>query len=121
MTSWHEKLLGGFKRTSDRLIGNLAGLGTGPLDKATLDEIEEALIASDLGPETAARIRQRLSVGTFERGMEELGIRLVVAEEIEKVLDTVATPLEITGFPRPHVILVIGVNGSGKDMHGANA
>ncbi|PNB52990.1 signal recognition particle-docking protein FtsY, partial [Pseudomonas sp. FW305-130] len=70
MTSWHEKLLGGFKRTSDRLIGNLAGLGTGPLDKATLDEIEEALIASDLGPETAARIRQRLSVGTFERGME---------------------------------------------------
>ncbi|MFX8393386.1 adenylyl-sulfate kinase, partial [Acinetobacter baumannii] len=36
------------------------------------------------------------------------------AEEIEKVLDTVATPLEITGFPRPHVILVIGVNGSGK-------
>ena len=40
MTSWHEKLLGGFKRTSDRLIGNLAGLGTGPLDKATLDEIE---------------------------------------------------------------------------------
>ncbi|MFX4512906.1 signal recognition particle receptor subunit alpha, partial [Acinetobacter baumannii] len=78
-------------------IGNLAGLGTGPLDKATLDEIEDALIASDLGPETAARIRQRLSVGTFERGMEELGIRLVVAEEIEKVLDTVATPLEITG------------------------
>jgi len=50
----------------------------------------------------------------FERDMEELGIRLVVAEEIEKSLDTVAVPLEITGFPRPHVILVIGVNGSGK-------
>jgi len=112
--SWHDKLLGGFKRTSDRLIGNLAGLGTGPLDTKTLDEIEEALIASDLGPETAARIRRRLSTGVFERDMEELGIRLVVAEEIEKVLDTVATPLEITGFPRPHVILVIGVNGSGK-------
>ena len=112
--SWHDKLLGGFKRTSDRLLGNLAGLGTARLDEATLDEIEEALIASDLGPETAARIRTRLSEGSFERDMEELGIRLVVAEEIEKVLAKVAKPLEIAAFPRPQVILVIGVNGSGK-------
>ena len=112
--SWHDKLLGGFKRTSDRLIGNLAGLGTARLDEATLDEIEEALIASDLGPETAARIRVRLAEGSFERNMEELGIRLIVAEEIEKVLAKVARPLEIAAFPRPQVILVIGVNGSGK-------
>ena len=112
--SWHDKLLGGFKRTSDRLIGNLAGLGTARLDEATLDEIEEALIASDLGPETAARIRVRLAEGSFERNMEELGIRLIVAEEIEKVLAKVAKPLEIAAFPRPQVILVIGVNGSGK-------
>ncbi|CAN5313050.1 hypothetical protein BH10PSE14_BH10PSE14_44690 [soil metagenome] len=114
MASWHEKLLGGFKRTSDRLVGNLAGLGTARLDEATLDDIEEALIASDLGPETASRIRKRLAEGTFERDMEELGIRLIVAEEIEKVLATVARPLEISAFPRPQVILVIGVNGSGK-------
>jgi fused signal recognition particle receptor len=113
-TAWHEKLLGGFKRTSDRLIGNLAGLGTGRLDAETLDGIEEALIASDLGPATAARIRARLAEGSFERNMEELGIRLIVAEEIEKVLEKVARPLEISAFPRPHVILVIGVNGSGK-------
>jgi len=112
--SWHDKLLGGFKRTSDRLLGNLTGLGTARLDDATLDDIEEALIASDLGPETAARIRARLAEGSFERNMEELGIRLVVAEEIEKVLAKVATPLEIEAFPRPQVILVIGVNGSGK-------
>jgi len=112
--SWHDKLLGGFKRTSDRLLGNLAGLGTARLDEATLDDIEEALIASDLGPETAARIRARLAEGSFERDMEELGIRLIVAEEIEKVLATVARPLEIEAFPRPQVILVIGVNGSGK-------
>ncbi len=46
--------------------------------------------------------------------MEELGIRLVVAEEVEKALARVATPLEVTAFPRPQVILVIGVNGSGK-------
>ena len=112
--SWHEKLLGGFRRTSDRLVGNLAGLGGARLDDATLDEIEEALIASDLGPETAGHIRHRLAEGTFERDMEDLGIRLVVAEEVEKTLARVATPLEIDAFPRPQVVLVIGVNGSGK-------
>jgi len=112
--SWHEKLLGGFRRTSDRLIGNLTGLGTAPLDEETLDEVEEALIASDLGPETAGKIRARLASGSFERNMEDLGIRLVVAEEVEKVLAQVAKPMEVDAFPRPQVILVIGVNGSGK-------
>ncbi len=112
--SWHERLLGGLKKTSDRLTGNLVGLSAARLDEATLDEIEEALIASDLGPATAARVRTRLSEGQYERNMEELGIRLVVAEEIEKVLIPVAKPLEIEAFPRPQVILVIGVNGSGK-------
>lgn len=112
--SWHERLLGGLKKTSDRLTGNLVGLSAARLDDATLDEIEEALIASDLGPATAGRVRARLSEGQYERNMEELGIRLVVAEEIEKVLTPVAKPLEIEAFPRPQVILVIGVNGSGK-------
>ena len=112
--SWHEKLLGGFRRTSDLLVGNLAGLGTARLTDETLDEIEEALIASDLGPETAARIRARLADVGVERNMEELGIRLIVAEEVERALAKVAKPLEIEAFPRPQVILVIGVNGSGK-------
>jgi fused signal recognition particle receptor len=112
--SWHERLLGGFRKTSDRLMGNLAGLSAARLDDETLDEIEEALIASDLGPETAARVRARLAEGQYERNMEELGIRLVVAEEVERSLAKVARPLEIEAFPRPQVILVIGVNGSGK-------
>lgn len=112
--SWHERLLGGFKRTSDRLTGNLVGLTGARLDEDTLEEIEEALIASDLGPETAARVRTRLSEGQFERNLEELGVRLIVSEEIEKTLAKVAEPLEVDAFPRPQVILVIGVNGSGK-------
>jgi fused signal recognition particle receptor len=112
--SWRDRLLGGFKRTSDRLVGNLAGLGAARLDEATLDDIEEALIASDLGPATAARVRARLAEGAYERNMEELGIRLVVAEEVARALAPVARPLEIEAFPRPQVILVIGVNGSGK-------
>ncbi len=112
--SWRDRLVGGFKRTSDRLVGNLAGLGTARLDDATLDDIEEALIASDLGPATAARVRARLADGSYERNMEELGVRLVVAEEVARALAPVAVPLDIVAFPRPQVILVIGVNGSGK-------
>jgi fused signal recognition particle receptor len=114
-TAWHKKLIGGFKRTSERLSDNLTGLVTkSKLDAETLDGIEEALIVSDLGPATAAAVRARLSDTRYERGIDESGVREIVADEITKVLAPVALPLEITAFPRPHVILVIGVNGSGK-------
>ena len=113
--SWHDKLFGGFRKTSDRLGENLTGLfSKAALDAQTLDEIEEALIASDLGPVTARRIRDRLTGEMFEKGLDERGLREIVAQEIEKVLAPVARPLEIEAFPRPQVILVIGVNGSGK-------
>ena len=114
-TPWLERLRGGFKKTSDRLGDNLTGLFTkSVLDEATLDEIEEALIASDLGPATAAKVRDRLASERYERGLTEAGVREVVAEELAKILAPVATPLEIDAFPRPQVILVVGVNGSGK-------
>jgi fused signal recognition particle receptor len=113
--SWHEKLVGGFRRTSDRLGDNLSGLFTkATLDRETLDEIEEALIASDLGPATAARVRATLGETRYERGLDEAGVRQVVADEVATILSRVAKPLEIEAFPRPQVILVIGVNGSGK-------
>jgi fused signal recognition particle receptor len=114
-TPWHKKLLGGFKRTSERLSENLTGLVTkSKLDAETLDEIEEALIMSDLGPTTAHRVREKLADSRYERGIDETGVRTVVAEEILSVLAPVAKPLDIIAFPRPQVILVIGVNGSGK-------
>ena len=115
MSSWVERLRGGFSKTSERLGENLTGLfAKAALDDAVLDEIEEALIASDLGPATAARVRERIGRERYARVLDEAGVRGIVAEEIEKILEPVAVPLEITGFPRPHVILVIGVNGSGK-------
>jgi fused signal recognition particle receptor len=114
-TPWHKKLLGGFKKTSERLTENLTGLVTkSKLDAETLDEIEEALIVSDLGPATAAAVRSRLADSRYERGIDEVGVREVLAEEIAKVLAPVAIPIEVEAFPRPQVILVIGVNGSGK-------
>ena len=114
-TPWHERLLGGFRRTSDKLGENLSGLfGKAALDEDTLDQIEEALIASDLGPATAARVRERLTGERFALGLTEARLREIVAEEIAAILTPVADPLEIDAFPRPQVILVIGVNGSGK-------
>ncbi|HEY1604237.1 MAG TPA: signal recognition particle-docking protein FtsY [Allosphingosinicella sp.] len=113
--SWFDRLQAGFRKTSDRLGDNLTGLFTkSALDEDVLDAIEEALIASDLGPATAAKIRDRLGRERFERGLSEEAVREIVAQEVEKILAPVARPLEISAFPRPQVILVVGVNGSGK-------
>jgi fused signal recognition particle receptor len=113
--TWLDRLQAGFRKTSDRLGDNLTGLFTkAALDQEILDEIEEALIASDLGPSTAAKIRARLAAERFERGLSEYAVKEIVAEEIEKILAPVAVPLQIDAFPRPQVILVVGVNGSGK-------
>lgn len=114
-TSWTERVFGGLRKTSERLGENLSGIVSKTrLDDAQLDELEDALILSDLGPRVAARIRERLAEERFERGADEQAIKEAVAEEIAKILRPVAKPIDIVAFPRPQVILVIGVNGSGK-------
>ena len=112
---WTGRLLGGFRKTSERLADNLSGIiGGARLDDDQLDAIEDALIMSDLGPRAAARIRERLAAERFEGGLNDELLREAVAREIASILHPVAKPLEIVAFPRPQVILVIGVNGSGK-------
>ena len=112
---WKDRLFGGFKKTSTKLTENITGLVTkAKLDADDLDEIEDALIASDLGPAMAAQIREKIATGRFDKGIDAEGIRQIVEDEIAAVLAPVAAPLEIDAFPRPQVILVIGVNGSGK-------
>ncbi|QZD89283.1 signal recognition particle-docking protein FtsY [Qipengyuania aurantiaca] len=113
--SWTERLFGGFKKTSERLSENLAEAVTkAKLDDATLDDVEDALIMSDLGPSAAARIRERLKEKRFGLEISADELKQAVADEIAAILRPVAKPLEITAFPRPQVLLVIGVNGSGK-------
>ncbi|MBW8785147.1 MAG: signal recognition particle-docking protein FtsY [Novosphingobium sp.] len=113
--TWTDRVLGGFRKTSERLAENLSGIvATTRLDPGQLDDLEDALILSDLGPAAAARIRHRLAEERFERGADEAAIKEAVAREIAAILRPVAKPLEIVAFPRPQVILVIGVNGSGK-------
>ena len=114
-TSWSQRLLGGFAKTSEKLAASLPVVGGGAkLDNAALDEVEDALIMSDLGPAAAGRIRARLADKRFGLEITTRELREAVAEEIAAILRPVAKPLEITAFPRPQVILVIGVNGSGK-------
>ncbi len=113
--SWSDRLVGGFRKTSERLAENLGGIvGASKLTEAQLDDLEDALILSDLGPRAAARIRAKLKAAKFENGVDEQGLKEAVAEEIAAILRPVAKPLDIVAFPRPQVILVIGVNGSGK-------
>ena len=114
--SWLDRLKTGLTQSTARLGDSLSGLATGtlPLDDDRLDTIEEALIAADLGPAVAARIRDRLADAKFAKGIDEAGLKTAVAAEITAVLAPVAKPLAVTAFPRPHVILVVGVNGSGK-------
>ncbi|MDY6949353.1 MAG: signal recognition particle-docking protein FtsY [Pseudomonadota bacterium] len=114
-SSWTERLFGGFKKTSERLTENLTEAVTkAKLDDATLDDVEDALIMSDLGPSAAARIREKLREKRFGLEISADELKQAVADEIAAILRPVAKPLEITAFPRPQVLLVIGVNGSGK-------
>jgi fused signal recognition particle receptor len=114
-TSWAKRLFSGLRRTSEKVAESVTSLiGIGQLDEATLDSVEDALIAADLGSPTAARVRAAIAARNFERGIDEPGLRAVIASEVAAVLEPVAKPLVIDAFPRPQVILVIGVNGSGK-------
>ncbi|MFC0589043.1 signal recognition particle-docking protein FtsY [Novosphingobium aquiterrae] len=113
--TWSDRVFGGLRKTSERLSENLSGIVSKTrLDEGQLDDLEDALILSDLGPRAAARIRNRLASERFERGADELAIKEAVASEIAAILRPVAKPIDVVAFPRPQVILVIGVNGSGK-------
>jgi fused signal recognition particle receptor len=112
--SWFGRLTEGLSKSTKKLANNITGLATGtlPLDEERLDAIEEGLIAADLGPRVAARIRDRLADQKYAKGIDDDGVRAVVADEVAQILAPVARPLAITR--KPQVILVVGVNGSGK-------
>jgi fused signal recognition particle receptor len=113
--NWWQRLAGGLKRSSSALGGAIAHVvAKRQLDAATIDEIEDELIRADLGAETAGRIATELRYGRFDAAITPDGIKAVVAAEVEKVLAGVAQPLAIDPAIKPFVILVAGVNGSGK-------
>src|SRR5262245_32899876 len=112
--SWWGRLAGGLKRSSSALGTAIADIVTkGPMDPAKLDEVEEALIRSDLGLDSAAKVTEIISQGWYKQVISPDELKKIIADHVAQVLGPVAKPLVIGGA-KPFVILVVGVNGSGK-------
>jgi fused signal recognition particle receptor len=112
--SWWQRLSGGLKRTSASIGGAITDLvAKRKLDQAMLDEIEEVLIRADLGVDCAARIAAAVGEGRYDKSITSDEVKAVLADEVEKVLAPVAKSLAIDAA-KPFVVLVVGVNGSGK-------
>ena len=113
--TWFQRLRRGLSRSSSQLTGQIAGVFTRrKLDEDTLQDLEDILIQADLGVETAMRITDTLASGRYGRDVGTDEVTAIMAAEIEKVLGPVARPLELDLSVKPHVILVVGVNGTGK-------
>src|SRR5215475_7165511 len=111
--NWWKRLSGGLKRTSSSLGSSITAIVSHrPLEPETLDSLEDELVRADLGQDMAVRIVDALSQGRYPQGLSPDEVKGLLAVEIEKTLTPVARPLEITA--RPFIILVSGVNGSGK-------
>jgi fused signal recognition particle receptor len=117
--NWFKKLKSGLSKSAskvDNAISSITGKKT--VDKEELDNIEDHLILADLGVEVASRITKRIKEQKFElnekKEITKLDISETLASEIEKIL----LPCESNIFDKfkskPHVILLAGVNGSGK-------
>src|ERR1700761_8921504 len=112
--SWFDRLKQGLSRSSSRLTEGLTAiLVKRKLDQDTLDEIEELLIAADLGPATAARLAADLGKSRFGKEVTDDEVRTFLAERIGTMLAPVAMPLD-PSLAKPFVVLVVGVNGVGK-------
>lgn len=112
---WLGRLRAGLKRSSSALKERLAGVFTRRrLDQETLDELEEALILADLGVETARELVAELKKDRFGKEVSEEEVRTALAERITRILEPWARPIPHRERFRPQVVLVCGVNGTGK-------
>ena len=109
------RLKQGLSRSTQKLTEGITGLvSRRRLDDAALEELQDALIAADLGTEVAARVIASFRASRFGREVSDEEVRTALAEEIAAILAPVAIPLVLDRALRPHVVLVVGVNGTGK-------
>ena len=114
-TSWWSRLKQGLARSSTSIGVGISDIFTKrKLDAGTLEDLEDVLIRADLGVATASRIAQAVGHGRYDKSIDPTEVRAILASEVEKVLAPVAQPLTIDAAKKPYVILVVGVNGSGK-------
>ena len=113
--SWFKKLTAGLKKSSNKMTDSLSGLfKSKKIDAESLEDLEEALIASDMGPHVAAAIATELGQVKFDGEPDADKWRLALAQILERKLAPLEKPLIADADNRPHVILLVGVNGSGK-------
>lgn len=115
--SWLHRLKSGLKKTHDRLVTQLAAAigGKRRIDDELLEELEAILIGADLGVEASLEVVEGLKARVREEGAEEVErIYGFLSEELHRVLASVEAPLALRTDGQPTVILVLGVNGSGK-------
>ena len=112
---WLARLTSGLSRSSDKLAGGFRDLfAKRKLDGDAIEALEELLITADLGVKVAARLAANFSKTRFDKDVDEQEVRKALAADIADLLEPVAKPLNIDTATKPHVILVCGVNGSGK-------
>jgi fused signal recognition particle receptor len=113
--TWWQRLTGGMRRTSSSIGDAITDLVTKrKLDAAAIEDLEEVLIRADLGIDTAGRVAAAIAEGRYDKDASPDDVKAILAAEVEKILTPVAKPLAIAADARPCVILVVGVNGSGK-------
>lgn len=112
---WFRRLKDGLKRSSSALSTGITEIFTKrKLDDDVLEELEELLITSDLGVTTAARIAANIAKTRYNKEISPEEIREALADEVTAILEPVTQPFELDASLKPHVVLVVGVNGSGK-------
>jgi fused signal recognition particle receptor len=113
--SWWRRLSGGLKRTSASIGDAISNLvSKRKLDAGTIEELEELLIRADLGVDAAAKIAAAVGVGRYDKAIAPEEVKAILATEVEKLLAPIAQPLRLDTAAKPFVIVVVGVNGSGK-------
>ena len=108
------RLAQGLKRSSDKLGESVTAICTKrTLDAAALDELEDALIAADLGAQAAMQVTERLSRDRFDKEVTDEEVREALADVVAEVLEPLEKPLDLASAT-PQVLVFVGVNGSGK-------
>jgi fused signal recognition particle receptor len=114
-TSWLGRLKAGLTKSSSRITTGIADIfRKRRLDDEALQELEDLLITADLGPAVAVRLTENLAKTRFNKEVSDEDVRTALATDIASILEPVAVPLNIDATRSPHVVLVVGVNGSGK-------
>ena len=112
---WFSRLKAGLSKSSSRLVDGIGGVfARRRLDVDAIKELEDLLITADLGPTTAARLAAGLTKRRIERDINANEVRGFLAEDILEILAPVAIELEIKPENHPHIVLFVGVNGTGK-------